>query len=210
MALTDQPYFPFYVDDYLTDEKLLMCDPASEGVYNRIICHLHKSDDYGRIIINEFEKAKLKQKLSKTQAKYNIDFLKVYETVFLMYVEKVKSLTGRDYDVVFDALVDLIKNKVLIIQKGELLNNTNHFNKKSLYQLNKPLWVKIINKVFKRDNYTCKYCGAKGKNVILEADHIKPKSKGGSDDLENLNTSCRKCNRKKSNKSLEEFLNQIK
>jgi len=51
--------------------------------------------------------------------------------------------------------------------------------------------------VFKRDNFTCRYCGRKTPNVVLEIDHVIPKSEGGSDDLENLVTSCWECNRGK-------------
>lgn len=49
----------------------------------------------------------------------------------------------------------------------------------------------------------CQYCGKRG--GILELDHIVPFSKGGSDDIDNLATSCRHCNRQKRDKSLEEF-----
>lgn len=62
----------------------------------------------------------------------------------------------------------------------------------------------LISEVFKRDNYTCKYCGRKG--GILEVDHIIPFSKGGSNDLINLATSCRRCNRQKKDKDINEFL----
>ena len=120
MALTDQPYYPKYVDDYLTDEKLLMCDSSSEGVYNRILCHMHKSDSYGKLIISDFEKAKFKQKLSKTEAKPELKIINVDTTIFLMYVEKVKSLIGREYDTVYNALFDLIGNGVLRITDGVL------------------------------------------------------------------------------------------
>ncbi|NLJ38093.1 MAG: HNH endonuclease [Candidatus Atribacteria bacterium] len=51
--------------------------------------------------------------------------------------------------------------------------------------------------VFKRDNFKCQYCGRTPPEVILEIDHIIPKSKGGADDIENLITSCRDCNRGK-------------
>ncbi len=51
--------------------------------------------------------------------------------------------------------------------------------------------------VFKRDNFTCRYCGRKTPNVVLEIDHVIPKSQGGTDELENLVTSCWECNRGK-------------
>lgn len=42
--------------------------------------------------------------------------------------------------------------------------------------------------------YQCVYCG---ETYRLEVDHIKPLSKGGSNDLENLQLLCGHCNRKK-------------
>jgi hypothetical protein len=52
--------------------------------------------------------------------------------------------------------------------------------------------------VFKRDKYICQYCGISGNLVELECDHIKPVSKGGNNDLSNLITACKPCNRNKS------------
>lgn len=51
--------------------------------------------------------------------------------------------------------------------------------------------------VFKRDSFTCQYCGQKAPDVVLEADHIEPRSKGGKDDILNLVTCCFECNRGK-------------
>lgn len=51
--------------------------------------------------------------------------------------------------------------------------------------------------VLKRDSFTCQYCGAKTPDVLLEVDHIIPKSKNGSDSIDNLVTSCFDCNRGK-------------
>jgi hypothetical protein len=58
--------------------------------------------------------------------------------------------------------------------------------------------------VFKRDKFTCQYCGKSAPDVVLQADHIIPRSKGGSDDLMNLVTSCRDCNLGKSDKILSD------
>ncbi|MBW4627617.1 MAG: HNH endonuclease [Brasilonema octagenarum HA4186-MV1] len=53
-------------------------------------------------------------------------------------------------------------------------------------------------------NRQCAYCGVK--DVPLEIEHIQPKSKGGSDRISNLCLACHKCNQKKGNKDIKEFL----
>ncbi len=55
--------------------------------------------------------------------------------------------------------------------------------------------------VFKRDNYRCVECGATNKEKTLHIDHIIPKSKGGLDKLNNLQTLCVECNVAKSNRN---------
>lgn len=56
--------------------------------------------------------------------------------------------------------------------------------------------------VFKRDSFKCQYCGASAPDVILEVDHIVPVTEGGENDMMNLITSCRDCNRGKGKKRL--------
>lgn len=56
--------------------------------------------------------------------------------------------------------------------------------------------------VFKRDAFTCGYCGRRSPDVVLEADHVLPKSQGGRDELDNLVTSCEECNRGKAARPL--------
>lgn len=47
--------------------------------------------------------------------------------------------------------------------------------------------------ILSRDNYTCQYCKGKSKNSKLEIHHIIFRSKGGSDEKENLITLCKTC-----------------
>jgi len=56
--------------------------------------------------------------------------------------------------------------------------------------------------IFKRDGFTCQYCGAHPPAVILHCDHIIPVADGGSNDDTNLTTACEKCNLGKSDVSL--------
>ncbi len=58
--------------------------------------------------------------------------------------------------------------------------------------------------VFKRDSFTCQYCGQKAPDVVLEVDHITPVAAGGDNDILNLATSCRACNSGKSDKKLSD------
>ena len=66
--------------------------------------------------------------------------------------------------------------------------------------------LKLRFEVFKRDNFTCQYCGRKTPEVILELEHVIPLSKGGSDDFDNLTTSCFECNRGKGKSLLDTVL----
>lgn len=52
--------------------------------------------------------------------------------------------------------------------------------------------------VFKRDGFTCQYCGAHPPKVILHVDHIVAVKNGGANDIDNLVTSCLPCNLGKS------------
>lgn len=58
----------------------------------------------------------------------------------------------------------------------------------------KPMSKKLRFEVFKRDSFTCQYCGNQAPDVILHVDHIKPVAKNGSNDILNLITSCSDCN----------------
>jgi hypothetical protein len=61
--------------------------------------------------------------------------------------------------------------------------------------------------IFKRDDFTCKYCGGKPPEKKLTLDHKVAKSKGGSDEDSNLVTACSDCNLAKGNTPLDELQN---
>ncbi len=73
-----------------------------------------------------------------------------------------------------------------------LLNYINHFKKNV---------SPTRNRIYKRDNNECVYCGSKKQLTI---DHVLPKSRGGRNEWTNLVTCCFKCNIKKSNRTPEE------
>ena len=60
-------------------------------------------------------------------------------------------------------------------------------------------WVKLRRKVIARDKHLCQECLRQGIYTQgNEVDHIRPKSQGGTDDLNNLEILCSRHHREKS------------
>lgn len=68
----------------------------------------------------------------------------------------------------------------------------------------KYLSKKIRFEIFKRDSFTCQYCGVAAPDVVLHVDHIKPVAGGGDNDITNLITSCQPCNSGKGARELND------
>jgi hypothetical protein len=58
--------------------------------------------------------------------------------------------------------------------------------------------------VFKRDRFSCQYCGKFLKSGQVTVDHIIPKSLGGNSSFQNCVTACYTCNNKKGSRTLEQ------
>lgn len=58
--------------------------------------------------------------------------------------------------------------------------------------------------LFKRDKYTCMYCGVQPGPEELTIDHVMPKSRGGASTWENCVLACVECNKRKANRTPDE------
>lgn len=58
----------------------------------------------------------------------------------------------------------------------------------------KAISKRVRFNIFKRDRFTCQYCGAHPPGVLLHIDHIHPVAEGGTNDDDNLITACEPCN----------------
>ena len=67
-----------------------------------------------------------------------------------------------------------------------------------------PVPESVRYEVLKRDG-RCLLCGATPQDERLEVDHIKPRSMGGGNGADNLQTLCGRCNRGKSNRDDTDF-----
>jgi 5-methylcytosine-specific restriction endonuclease McrA len=85
-----------------------------------------------------------------------------------------------------------------IEEKGKNLELSEISNLDSYSFVRAGKWWSVLA----RDKWKCLSCGrsARDEGVSLEVDHIIPRSRGGSDDMINLQTLCKKCNIGKSNK----------
>lgn len=95
MALRNQPYIPLYVDDYLTDEKLNMCSASTQGVYIKILCILHKQDEYGKLLLKQKEKQN--------------------ESMCYNFATKFAKLLPFTFEVIYPSIEELIEENVLFI-----------------------------------------------------------------------------------------------
>jgi hypothetical protein len=98
--------------------------------------------------------------------------------------------------------------KERLTYEADIIDEVGQFSRthisQRLYSVNVELWGAIRRFVFERDDYTCLYCHIRGGE--LEVDHKIPISRGGTNDLLNLATSCLHCNRSKRNLTAEEFI----
>ena len=74
----------------------------------------------------------------------------------------------------------------------------------------KPISKKLRFEVFKRDSFTCQYCGKSAPDVVLHVDHIKPVKEGGTNDITNLVTACADCNLGKGARKLSDSSEAMK
>ncbi|MFB7171857.1 HNH endonuclease [Streptomyces sp. NPDC056254] len=65
-----------------------------------------------------------------------------------------------------------------------------------------PVSKRLRYEILRRDNHTCRYCGATAPAVPLRIDHVVPVALGGTDTADNLVTSCEPCNNGKSSSTV--------
>jgi len=101
MALTNQPYLPLYVDDWMNNNKLKMCSAASHGIMITIMCIMHKEVEYGKIL--------LKQKFKQNDKQ------------IINFALQIAKLSAFDFAEIEKPLSELINEGVLTIDNDFLI-----------------------------------------------------------------------------------------
>jgi len=97
--------------------------------------------------------------------------------------------------------IDSIAQELVTFDTQKMQNpeiSGTEYQQGTLYQ------YEVREYLLEKFNRTCAYCGAK--NTPLEVEHIKPKSKSGSNRVSNLAIAWVPCNQAKSNLDIQEFL----
>jgi len=99
------------------------------------------------------------------------------------------------------------KASMLLNGRGEIHTSRNIFAAPSVIRLDRMIKrprpnVKLNKQeVFRRDSYTCQYCGRTEADLTL--DHVIPRRLGGTHSWENLVAACRVCNHRKGGRMLD-------
>ena len=107
------------------------------------------------------------------------------DKVFTDYISKKKPI---------ELMQQIKKRQILTKELYEIENNLYALG--AARRITRGLSLRKRFEVFKRDDFTCQYCGrnVKRHKVVLVVDHIFPKRKGGEDKLSNFITACSECN----------------
>lgn len=107
------------------------------------------------------------------------------------------------------AIILLLVGKAEYVETGEGRLRSEHLSmlEPSVVRLNRyvhrPYRLAVSfskRNVFRRDDFTCQYCGARGADLTL--DHVVPRSQGGATSWENVVVACQPCNLRKGDRPL--------
>ena len=100
------------------------------------------------------------------------------------------------------------KASLVINGRGYIKTISNIYPRPSIirlgYMVKRPRPRVTLNRreIFRRDQYTCQYCGTHSGTLTI--DHIHPKHLGGTHTWENLVTACSACNHLKGGRTLKQ------
>ena len=120
--------------------------------------------------------------------------------------EQIDDITSTDIEILDLTLEDwkAVLRQTDLLETEVLAKDKNGFIKATLRKSGRQIDQRISWAVYRRDNYTCRYCGRN--DVPLTVDHLILWEAGGPSIEENLVSSCKNCNKARGNTEYEEWL----
>lgn len=157
-------------------------------------------------------RSRVEKDLNNLIEKYNPDKIKFRLLTYTFYDENTPHYDPNIHSITTNGSTHKSITFYIELTPNELIERINTLAQYNFsiteYQYNCENQRKIVtqelrNKVIERDKSICQICGKNCSESEIEIDHIKPISKGGKSVIQNLQVLCKKCNRRKSNKWIE-------
>lgn len=112
---------------------------------------------------------------------------------------------GTDDD--FDAAIAELKDNGYVVVRAEWVYLQFRSAVQEISVLTEsPAWTAVSKavrqRIYERDGFACIYCTS---TTQLSIDHVLPRSRGGTNNEDNLATACRRCNSSKGSRTLKEW-----
>lgn len=171
------PWFKFYPPNWRGDPALRMCSLSARGLWMEMLCLMHEASPRGFLLVNE-------RPVTERQ---------------------LAALAGLPVKALRRLLSELERARVFYRGDDGVIGCRWMIDETFPYERRPPRheWRDIRTEVFRRDDFTCSYCGQRGGR--LECDHVVPVARGGGHEPENLTTACYACNRAKGTLMLDEW-----
>jgi 5-methylcytosine-specific restriction endonuclease McrA len=136
-----------------------------------------------------------------------IDTCSVRRAICMLYIGAARVVVPESYQV-----YDWLGWLSLDVKAGEPSIRAVHFSIRvpeilllvSYDRLPRKRVVFSRRNLYRRDQYTCQYCGARPGRSELSIDHVLPKSRGGRSGWTNCVVACKRCNKRKAHRTLSE------
>lgn len=182
----------------MSDEGFSLCPYCREEFKDKesIIKHLKRNKKE----FEHFERLKTPIKIEINEGENsNENVLRINDENYLPkgFDERINLNSNEDYSSCKQIIENIIRRSKLFqeIKNRKYQEWKGEIKKKKPRE--HPVSPRLRFQVLQRDNFTCQYCGKKAPEVVLEVDHIEPYSKTKNNDINNLISACKECNRGK-------------
>ena len=106
---------------------------------------------------------------------------------------------------------------LLFLNKAEMVESYDEVIRSISHAVRKPAVVRLRRyarqdrsvkfsreNVYRRDDFSCQYCGARPGAAALTLDHVVPRARGGKTEWTNIVTACVRCNAVKADRTPEQ------